>query len=550
VRTYTLASASVCGPAIRQGRAGRPIRAVKEEAPLAVDCHSAVFASAGQNGDSGAGRVAIYHFTAKAISMGNGQSAVHRAAYHARTQLFDGRNDKATRDYADRGDLAWSGIFPPKDAPDWTGDRGQLWNRAEKAERQANGQPARTLEIALPNELTREQQTRLLTDFAREQFARRGMVADVCLHSDYDAEGHRRSGADPAEPRNDHAHLLLTMRRLDGDAFKKTKTDAREWNSTEQLETWRAAWAKAGAKALQKAGFDIEAQRFAVGHQTLPEQRQAALDRADAAWADHLDREPDVKQGAVVLQMENRGAKTERGTKRRDVQDRNTERGELKAEAKIIDLELARMERQDRPKAGQGAQPDAAHTAAVRQAERQNAQRVAREKARFGEWANARRAEAQSARIEAEIERGRVHQAERLNLALLLAALTSDRTKQRAMLAVIAWRQKRSGLVWLLYHLFGGAARDAAEVKAIKQNLQGLGRRNSERRQGLNARQAAERAQLGRHHARQDSQLEHRIRMEWDKRERDWQHLGQIPSSMRGGDRARDLKHPGTNNWR
>lgn len=290
--------------------------------------------------------MALYHFTAKSISMGNGESAVHRAAYHARTQLDDERNGKATRDYAYKGDLAWSGIFAPKDAPDWTRDRLQLWNRAEKAERQANGQPARNIEFALPNELTRKQQIRLLTDFSREQFARKGMIADVCLHSDFDAHGVRRPGVRLDEPRNDHAHMMLTMRRLDGDMFKKTKTDAREWNSREQLAAWRDGWAKAGAKALQKAGFAVEAERFAVGHKTLPEQRAAAIERGDTAWAEQLDREPDMKQGAAVSQMEERGQKTDRGEKRRDIEDRNAERADLVAESKVIDLELERIRRE------------------------------------------------------------------------------------------------------------------------------------------------------------------------------------------------------------
>ena len=290
--------------------------------------------------------MALYHFTAKSISLGKGESAVHRAAYHARTQLDDERNAKSTRDYAHKGDLAWSGIFAPKAAPDWARDRQQLWNRAEKAERQANGQPARNIEFALPNELTREQQIRLLTDFAREQFARKGMIADVCLHSDFDAQGVRRPGVRRDEPRNDHAHMMLTMRRLDGDMFKKTKTDAREWNSKDQLAAWREGWAKAGAKALQKAGFALEAERFAVGHMTLPEQRADALKRGDAIWADHLDREPDMKQGAAVSQMEERGQKTDRGEKRRDIEDRNAERADLLEESRVVELELERMKRQ------------------------------------------------------------------------------------------------------------------------------------------------------------------------------------------------------------
>ena len=258
--------------------------------------------------------------------------------------------------------LAWSGIFAPKGAFQWVYDRGLLWNRAEAAERQqANGQPARNLEIGLPNELTREQQIRLLTDFVRENAARKGMIADAAIHSDYDAEGNLRPGADPDEPRNDHAHVLLTMRRLDGEGFAKTKTDARVWNSKEQLEDWREKWAKAGAKALRKAGFEQEAARFEVGHRTLPEQRRAAIERGDTAWAEHLDREPDMKQGAAIMQMESRGLKTERGEERRALQARNAERQELQAEAKIIDFELERLKRQPQaaPTAPAPAKPDA-----------------------------------------------------------------------------------------------------------------------------------------------------------------------------------------------
>lgn len=294
--------------------------------------------------------MALYHFAVRIIGFGDGGSAVHRAAYHARAQLRDERNARMTRNYGNRKDLAWSAIFTPKAAPAWTGDRAQLWNRAEAAERQANGQPARNIELALPNELTRKQQIWLLTDFIREQFARKGMVADANIHSDYDADGNRRLGVASTKPRNDHAHILLTMRRLDGDRFKKTKTDARTWNSAVQLREWREQWARYGAKALRKAGFETDADRFAVGHLTLPEQRRAALERGDHDWAEHLQREPDIKQGAVIRQMERRGRKTERGQKRRAVQDRNARRRDLRAEARKIDFELECLKQQGRCK--------------------------------------------------------------------------------------------------------------------------------------------------------------------------------------------------------
>ena len=171
--------------------------------------------------------MALYHFTAKAVSMGKGQSAVHTAAYNARCQLHDEREDRDTKDYGYKGATEFSGIFAPQGAPEWAHDRGELWNRATAAERQANGQPGRNVEFALPHELSAEQRRRLVTDFIRETFARRGMVADVSIHAPHGKN----------DDRNHHAHCLLTMRRLDGDGFAKTKE--RQWNSKEELGQWR-----------------------------------------------------------------------------------------------------------------------------------------------------------------------------------------------------------------------------------------------------------------------------------------------------------------------
>ncbi len=454
--------------------------------------------------------MALYHFTAKVVSFADGQSAVHRAAYHARTQLADARNDMLTRDYAHKGDLAWSGIFAPKDAPDWTRDRAQLWNRAEAAERQqANGQPARNLEIALPNELTREQQIRLLTDFVREQCARKGMIADANIHSDYDATGALRAGANPKEPRNDHAHILLTMRRLDGQSFAKTKTDARAWNSKEQLEAWREQWAKAGAKALRKAGFEQEAARFEIGHRTLDEQRRAALERGDLAWADHLDREPDMKQGAKIFQMEERGLKTERGDERRAIKARNAERQELRAEAKIIDLELERLKRQ--PQATPAPVPD-------------RTQERRREQGRFETWANARRAALQSARHEAEGNQGRRHAAERLKLEQGQAETYGAQIEAlQDEAAAIAGRSQAKGLRGLVRRATGRAARDRDRAEEIRASLASITQRKAEQVQALQARQRGEVATVAARQAERAAELETRIRHEQESREAgDW----------------------------
>lgn len=271
-----------------------------------------------------------YHCTAKPVSFGRGQSAVHTAAYNNRTQLYHEREGRQTKDYGDHSKVLFSGIFAPKGAPEWTQDRQELWNRAEAAERQKNGQPARNMIVALPHELNQQQQEWLLKDFAREQFARRGMIADVAMHGP-------DSGGDQ---RNVHAHILLTMRRLDGDAFAKTK--GREWNSKEQLREWREQWAEKGARALARAGYPIEAERWRHGHKTLAEQRSAAVKRGDVAFAESLDREATLHKGPAATGKERRGEQSDRIEALQGVLDRN----EIRSDRKAIETELQALEKE------------------------------------------------------------------------------------------------------------------------------------------------------------------------------------------------------------
>jgi len=270
-----------------------------------------------------------YHFTAKAVSFGKGQSAVHTAAYNAREELRDERNGRNTRDYNGKGELLFSGIFAPKGAPEWVQDREQLWNRAEAAERQKNGQPARNIEFAFPEKLNQQQREWLLKDFLREQFVRKGMIADANIHAPHPGR----------DERNFHAHVLVTMRELDGDGFAKRKN--REWNRRETLEGWRERWAEMGARALERAGYQIEADRWQHGHRTLPEQREAALKRCDLEYAEAINREATEHRGPHVDALERKGMDTERGNVYRDTADRNTTLADLKAELADIEKLIA-----------------------------------------------------------------------------------------------------------------------------------------------------------------------------------------------------------------
>ena len=172
--------------------------------------------------------MSIYHFSAKVVSRGKGQSAVAKAAYNSRARLLDERTGDV-HDYRFKGGIVFSGIFAPEDAPEWAQDRALLYNEIERREKRKDAQLVREVEIGLPFELTALERERLVKDFVREQFVRKGMLADVSIHE---------PGPDGDE-RNHHAHILLTMRELGPDGFGDKM---REWNSKEQLEDWRAAW--------------------------------------------------------------------------------------------------------------------------------------------------------------------------------------------------------------------------------------------------------------------------------------------------------------------
>jgi hypothetical protein len=308
--------------------------------------------------------VALYHFTAKAVSRGKGQSAVHTAAYNAREQLHDERENRDTKDYGYKGKTEFSGIFAPKGAPEWAQDREQLWNRAEGAENRKDSQTARNVEFALPHELDAEQRKRLVTDFCRETFARRGMVADVSIHAPHDRN----------DDRNHHVHCLLTMRRLDGDGFAKTKE--RQWNSKAELEQWREKWAQMGGKALERAGHQQEADRFRHGHRTLAGQREAALARGDQEWAQHCDKEAQIHKGAAVSAMEQRDdprlADNEIAREARAIDERNAARAEIRQTEKELAAAQREAEKQREPS---GAKPEPEKAQAEKeQAEKERAQ--------------------------------------------------------------------------------------------------------------------------------------------------------------------------------
>ena len=115
------------------------------------------------------------------------------------TNEWDGK----IHDYTRKRGVVYTEIMLPENAPKEFLDRSALWNSVEMAEKSSDAQLAREIEIALPKELNREEQLKLIRAYVRDTFVNAGMCADFALHDKGDG--------------NPHVHIMLTLRPLNPD---------------------------------------------------------------------------------------------------------------------------------------------------------------------------------------------------------------------------------------------------------------------------------------------------------------------------------------------
>ena len=140
--------------------------------------------------------MAIFHSHIQIISRGKGKSAVAAAAYRAGESITNDY-DGVTHDYTRKGGIVHTEILLPENAPTKYYERAILWNAVEKIEKSKNSQLAREINIALPIELTREQNIILAREYVQHTFVDIGMCADLCIHDT--GKG------------NPHAHTVLCV---------------------------------------------------------------------------------------------------------------------------------------------------------------------------------------------------------------------------------------------------------------------------------------------------------------------------------------------------
>ena len=238
------------------------------------------------------------------MSRGKGKSAVAAAAYRSGEKLTN-EWDGMTHDYTRKGGVAHTEIMLPPHAPPSFSDRSTLWNSVELYEKAGNAQLAREIDAALPIELSREEQIRLVREYCSSQFVSRGMCVDFAIHD--------------TDTGNPHCHIMLTMRplnergawaakskkeydldksgeriRLPSGRYKTHKIDLTGWNDKDNTLLWRKAWADYTNDFLERNGSPER-----IDHRSNAERG--------------IDEIPTVHMGVAACQMEKKGIATEKG---------------------------------------------------------------------------------------------------------------------------------------------------------------------------------------------------------------------------------------------
>jgi|GEM_PF-3410763 len=216
-----------------------------------------------------------YHLHGQLIKRSLGHSSVAAAAYRSGSRLVDERTGEV-HDYARRGGVAHAEILLPEDAPDWMADRAQLWNHVEQSEKRKDAQLAREMDFGIPHQLNPDQRLDLVRNFLTETFVAEGMVADFAIHTPQKKKGD--------DPRNVHAHVLLSLRMAGKNGFYRTKT--REWNARSMLDHWRAQWATYANRALEQAGHNVRLDHRSYKDRGIEKEPQIHIGRKRMAMAD------------------------------------------------------------------------------------------------------------------------------------------------------------------------------------------------------------------------------------------------------------------------
>ena len=303
--------------------------------------------------------MAIYHNEVKIITRGEGRSACAASAYIGCAAIYNDY-DGIQHDYTKKQGLVWDQVFLPPMAPAEWQDKEKLWNAVEAAEKSKDSRLAREMILALPVELGKKEWIAIMTKYIQVHFVSDGMCAQVAIH-DIDGTNPHAHVMLTVRPLNQDGSWqnktekeYLCIRNGEEKGFTASEYKAAQsegwekqypylvgkkkvymtpsaaaaqgyvrasknpkstkfgrqnpiterWNSEEQLEKWRAAWADVVNRHLEKADHDER-----INH------------RSNAARG--IDEQPTIHEGIAARIMEKEGGISERCELNRQIRKDN-----------------------------------------------------------------------------------------------------------------------------------------------------------------------------------------------------------------------------------
>lgn len=305
--------------------------------------------------------MAIFHLSLSNVSRAKGGCSCASLAYISGERIFDERTGQAFS-YSRKERVVETGTILPDGTPKEYADPAVLFNSIEAHETAGNARTAKKVEIALPHELTLEQQKELVEKYIETNLSASGYAASYAIHTD-------KGGKNP------HCHILVPNRKIEKDGTwaptkytkvlardengnkiplidpktGKQKTRTRKGKGTEKLwkridvekndldkveflQDLRASWADHANAALRDAGYDVR-----IDHRSNRVRGLAAL--------------PTIHEGAAAREMEKRGEISDRCEENRKIKAYNAayikERTSLLLRIAALDASL--KQEQQRP---------------------------------------------------------------------------------------------------------------------------------------------------------------------------------------------------------
>lgn len=239
------------------------------------------------------------------VSRKQGGSAVGAYSY-ASGQKFRDSHTGITYYSSGRTDVISYGLILPPSAPKSFEDP-QLffdaWNQAEKRKDASMGHKHR---IALPNELSAEQQVEVVMEFIHKNFTKAGYPALYAFHSGKADEHVKPASIEAPHQREDnpHVHIIASARKVDEHGFQATKLDGRATYKREFLLALRKSWADHLNATFERLGLEVR-----VDYRSYKDRE--------------IDQLPTPHIGPKAMALEMRGVKTAVGDRYRNTIQRN-----------------------------------------------------------------------------------------------------------------------------------------------------------------------------------------------------------------------------------